>query len=80
MTNNKMSLFNFYIADELKDDTQAKLAELLGEQSKGQMAALIRVLLKQFVATPNNKINPVLISAIDAEYTYSKIKNKRSKL
>lgn len=80
MVKNKMSLFNFYIADELKDDTQTKLAELLGEQSKGQMAALIRVLLKQFVATPNNKINPVLISAIDAEYTYSKIKNKRSKL
>ncbi len=80
MIKNKMSLFNFYIADELKDDTQTKLAELLGEQSKGQMAALIRVLLKQFVATPNNKINPVLISAIDAEYTYSKIKNKRSKL
>lgn len=80
MTNNKMSLFNFYIADDLKNDTQTKLAELLGEQSKGQMAALIRVLLKQFVATPNNKINPVLISAIDAEYTYSKIKNKRSKL
>ena len=75
-----MSLFNFYIADDLKNDTQTKLAELLGEQSKGQMAALIRVLLKQFVATPNNKINPVLISAIDAEYTYSKIKNKRSKL
>lgn len=80
MINNKMSLFNFYIADDLKNDTQTKLAELLGEQSKGQMAALIRVLLKQFVATPNNKINPVLISAIDAEYTYSKIKNKRSKL
>lgn len=80
MIKNKMSLFNFYIANELKDDTQTKLAELLGEQSKGQMAALIRVLLKQFVATPNNKINPVLISAIDAEYTYSKIKNKRSKL
>ena len=80
MIKNKMSLFNFYIADELKDDTQTKLAELLGEQSKGQMAALIRVLLKQFVATPNNKINSVLISAIDAEYTYSKIKNKRSKL
>lgn len=80
MIKNKMSLFNFYIADELKDDIQTKLAELLGEQSKGQMAALIRVLLKQFVATPNNKINPVLISAIDAEYTYSKIKNKRSKL
>lgn len=80
MIKNKMSLFNFYIADELKDDTQTKLAELLGEQSKGQMAALIRVLLKQFVATPNNKINPVLISAIDAEYMYSKIKNKRSKL
>lgn len=80
MINDKMSLFNFYIADDLKNDTQTKLAELLGEQSKGQMAALIRVLLKQFVATPNNKINPVLISAIDAEYTYSKIKNKRSKL
>lgn len=75
-----MSLFNFYITDELKDDIQDKLAELLGEKSKGQMAALIRVLLKQFAATPNNKINPLVVAAIDAEYTYSKIKNKRSAL
>ncbi len=80
MAKNKMSLFNFYITDELKDDIQDKLAELLGEKSKGQMAALIRVLLKQFAATPNNKINPLVVAAIDAEYTYSKIKNKRSAL
>jgi hypothetical protein len=44
------------------------------------VAALIRVLLRQFVATPDEKTNPLLLEAIAAEYEYSTKLNKRSKL
>ena len=74
------SLFNFYLDDDIKAETQSKLTRLAGGQPKGQVAALIRVLLKQFVATPDDKINPLLIEAIAAEYEYSAKKNKRSRL
>lgn len=70
-------LFNFYLDDETKNAVQDKLYELCGEQPKGQVAALIRVLLKQFVATKN--VNPLLIQAINAEYEYSQKLNKRSR-
>lgn len=72
------NLFNFYLDDDVKHQAQAKLQELCGDRSKGQLAALIRVLLKQFVATKN--VNPLLIDAIAAEYEYSEKKNKRSRL
>lgn len=74
------NLFNFYLDDKVKVDATEKLNRLCGEQSKGQLAALIRVLLKQFVATPDDKVNPLLIKAIDAEYTLSTKCNKRSKM
>ena len=74
------SLFNFYLDDGVKAEAQSKLTRLAGDQPKGQVAALIRVLLKQFVATPDDKINPLLIEAIAAEYEYSAKKNKRSRL
>ena len=57
-----------------------KLNRLLGEQAKGQLAALLRVMLKQFLYTPDDKVSKDLLEAISAEYTYSTIKNKRSKL
>lgn len=74
------SLFNFYLDDITKKQAIAKLNRLVGEQNKGQLAALIRVLLKQFVATPDEKVNKLLIEAIAAEYEYSTKLNKRSKL
>lgn len=74
------SLFNFYLDDDVKKSAIEKLNRLNGEQSKGQLAALIRVMLKQFVATPDERVNPLLISALDAEYEYSTKKNKRSRL
>jgi hypothetical protein len=74
------SLFNFYLDDDVKEKAQAKLSRLTGDQPKGQMAALIRVLLRVFVATPDEKVNPLLIQAIAAEYEYSAKCNKRSKL
>ena len=73
-------LFNFYLDPELKVNASNKINRLAGDQSKGQLAALIRVLLRQFVATPDARVNPLLIQAIAAEYEYSTKKNKRSRL
>lgn len=77
---NKMYLFNFYIDIDLKAEVEQKIIRLNGERNKGQLSSLIRILLKQFVMTPDDKINPLLIEALDAEYTYTQKKNKRSKL
>ena len=74
------TLFNFYLDDDVKEKTQAKLSRLVGDQPKGQVAALIRDLLRQFVATPDEKVNPLLLQAIAAEYEYSTKLNKRSRL
>lgn len=74
------SLFNFYLDDDIKRKATEKLIRLSGDRPKGQLAALIRVLLKQFVATPDDKTNKLLIEAIDAEYEYSQTLNKRSRL
>ena len=76
----KKSLFNFYLDDDDKDKAIAKLLRLNGESSKGQLSALIRVLIKQFIATPDEKVNPLLIQAVAAEYEFSTKRNKRSKL
>lgn len=74
------SLFNFYLDDELKKSAMEKLETLNGKKEKGQLAALLRIMLKQFVATPNDKVNPLLLQAIDAEYEYCTKTNKRSKM
>lgn len=74
------TLFNFYLDDDVKIKAQAKISRLIGDQPKGQLSALIRVLLKQFVATPDEKTNPLLMEAIAAEYEYSAKCNKRSRL
>jgi hypothetical protein len=72
-------LFNFYLDDDVRDEVTEKLERLIGEKPKGTVSALIRVLLKQFLATPDDKVNPLLLSAIDAEYEYSAKLNKRSR-
>lgn len=76
----KKRLFNFYLDSDLRDEASSKINRLAGDQPKGQLAALIRVLLKQFVVTPDDKINPLLIEAVAAEYEFSAKLNKRSKL
>ena len=76
----RKSLFNFYLEDGDKQKAIDKLIRLSGDRPKGQLAALIRVLLKQFIATPDDKVNPLLIEAIAAEYEYSQTLNKRSSL
>ena len=78
-TMSKKHLFNFYLDDDVKAAAQEKLIRLRHDEPKGQLAALIRVLLKQFVMTPDEKVNPLLIDAIAAEYEYSQTLNKRSR-
>lgn len=78
MTNKE--LFNFYLDPLVKKKASEKINRLAGDQSKGQLSALIRVLLAQFCATPDERVNPLLIEAIAAEYKYSQTKNKRSRL
>lgn len=74
----KKSLFNFYLDDEDKQAAEEKLRALTGPQNKGQLAALLRVLIKEFINTPN--VPESLLYKINDEYTYSQIKNKRSRL
>lgn len=73
-------LYNFYIDEHDKASAEHKLIALCGKQEKGQLASLIRVLLKQFIATPDDKVNPLLVKAIEAEYVYNQKLNKRSKM
>lgn len=74
------SLFNFYLDDEQKNKAQDKLERLIGARTKGQLASLLRILLAQFIATPDEKVNKLLVEAIDAEFEYTLKKNKRSNL
>lgn len=76
----RKNLFNFYLDESDKQKAIEKLIRLSGDRPKGQLAALIRVLIKQFIATPDEKVNPLLIEAIAAEYEYSSKLNKRSRL
>lgn len=74
------TLFNFYLDDEIKKEAISKIERLNGQRDKGQLASLLRVCLKQFVATPDDKVNPLLIAAIEAEYEYNSKRNKRSNM
>lgn len=73
-------LTNFYIEEDDKQKCIDKLNRLKGVENKGQFSALLRVFVKQFIATPDDKVNPLLLEAIDAEYVYSQTLNKRSKM
>lgn len=79
ITPEKKRLFNLYLDDDVKNAANDKLERLIGEKPKGQLASLIRVMLKQFIATPDDKVNPLLLEAIEAEYEYSAKMNKRSR-
>ena len=73
-------LTNFYIEEYDKMLAEKKLERLLGSKTKGQFSSLLRVLIKQFNATPDDKVNPLLLQAIDAEYVQCQTLNKRSKM
>ncbi len=74
------SLFNFYLDDDDKLAITEKLERLSGKKEKGQLAAFLRTQIKLFLATPDEKVNRMLINAIDAEYITSVKSNKRSRL
>lgn len=76
----KKNLYNFYLDDDVKLNANEKLDRLCGNTEKGKLSALIRVLLKQFNATPDEKVNPLLVEALNAEYIYNVKLNKRSRL
>ena len=71
-------VFNFYLDDDLKTQVNNKINRLNGKENKGQLAALIRTLLKQFNMTPDDKIDKKLLEACKAEYELSTKLNKRS--
>lgn len=76
----KMNLFNFYVDDDDKAKAIAKLDRLCGNSTKGKLAAFLRIQIKKFNATPDDKITKELLEAVDAEYVMCKNKNKRSSL
>ena len=71
------SLFNFYLDDEVKKQANDKLNNMFGEQSKGMLAAYLRVSVNKLI---NEEIDAQLAIDIFNEFEYSKIKNKRSRL
>ena len=77
---NKMNLFNFYVDDDDKAKAIAKLDRLCGNSTKGKLAAFLRIQIKKFNATPDDKITKELLEAVDAEYAMCKNRNKRSAL
>ena len=76
----KMNLFNFYVYDDDKAQAIAKLDRLCGNSTKGKLAAFLRIQIKKFNATPDDKITKELLEAVDAEYVMCKNRNKRSAL
>lgn len=74
------SLFNFYLDNNDKLAVIEKLERLSGKKEKGQLAAFLRIQIKLFLATPDDKVNRMLINAIDAEYITSVKSNKRSRM
>lgn len=77
----KMQLYAFYVDDETKLAVEQRLSMLVPDTKKGAMAALLRVLLREFVALPFDDVSLTsLQEKLEAEYIYSTKKNKRSKL
>ena len=76
----KMNLFNFYVDDEDKRTAIAKLDRLCGNTTKGKLAAFLRVQIKKFNLTSDDKVSKDLLDAIETEYVMCKDKNKRSSL
>ena len=73
-------IFNFYLDDDIKVVVCNKLNRLNGQENKGQLAALIRTMLKQFAMTPDDKIDKKLLEACKAEYELTTKCNKRSRM
>ena len=73
-------IYNFYIDIDVKDKCEEKLERINGKRQKGQLSALVRVLLKRFADTPDGYEPPDILAEVDLEYETSLKLNKRSKL
>ena len=76
----KKTLYNFYLDDEVKKKCVEKLERLNGKQEKGQLSALIRVLLSRFAQVKDENESRDLLDAVALEYEITLRSNKRSKL
>ena len=77
----KMSAFTFYLDNETKLAVQQRLSMIVPDATKGALAALIRVLLRDFMSLPfDDHVFDFYKKAIEEEYLYTTKKNKRSKL
>lgn len=73
------ALFNLYLDDLMKQKAIDKLCRLNGELPKGQLASLIRVMLKDFIDKPDDQCVEIARTVME-EYEYTSKKNKRSNL
>ena len=73
------SLFNFYLDDDKKVETIAKLNRICGEENKGQLASYLRVCVNMLLTVPDDKVKQELIEAIKSEYVLTTKSNKRSR-
>ena len=76
----KKSLYNFYLDNDIKKKCVEKLERLNGKQEKGQLSALIRVLLARFARVQDENENKDLLDAVALEYEITLRSNKSSKL
>lgn len=73
------SLFNFYLDNKDKQLATEKLDNLIGDTTKGKLAAFLRVQVKIFLNTPEDKISKTLLEAVESEYETTLKMNKRSR-
>lgn len=76
----KKAIFNFYLDNDIKREVIKKLEEDIGGENKGQLAALIRVQLKEFLSLSPEVVRDIYGEKIKTEYLNSTLRNKRSKL
>lgn len=75
-----MQIFNFYIDEDTKLKAQLKLCEIGVVGEKGALAALIRVLLREFIDATDPAALSHIASLVQANYTFTTKRNKRSRL
>ena len=79
MSENKQ-IFNFYIDEDTKLKAQLKLCEIGVIGEKGALAALIRVLLREFIDENDPVTLSRIASLVQVNYAYTTKRNKRSRL
>lgn len=73
-----LTLTTLYLDKDVVKKCEEKLIKHMGETTKGSTAALVRTLLLIFAEEPNT--SPIVYDMVKECYTYSTLKNKRSKL